>query len=148
VWSGIHSINLHFASFTAITLPTVDRNNALSTGLSKAATAPNSFAAFSIVPCEARGHNDFKVWQFKAGELQYLKAVHFRHSEIDNNQVEVTRSGSEQEFDGHRILSGFRQIPIFRPDRRHALSLQQQVTQILVSRRSLPQNISSSLRFG
>jgi len=29
--------------------------------------------------------------------------------------------GSEQEFDGHRILSGFRQIPIFRPDRRHAL---------------------------
>jgi len=42
------------------------------------------------------------------------------------------KTGSEQEFDGHPILSGFLQNPTFRPGRRHALSLQQQVPQILV----------------
>jgi hypothetical protein len=37
-------------------------------------------------------------------------------------QFESRKFGSEQEFGGNRILGRFRQMVIFRPDRRHALA--------------------------
>ena len=45
----------------------------------------------------------------------------------------LTKFGSPQEFDGARILSRFPENHEFGPGRRHALALQQQVAQVLVS---------------